>query len=143
MGAVGVYEFIELKFADYMFGKVQFVFFDTSVSAVLTTLQYLTVMVLFAYVGYILQILLKKMTVQWRAAVRFWIQFFCKKYFIFDNLFIGQKFFFHLKKISIFLEFYFFAIYLLFDSVKPYVCVIFCSDLWCAIVCKVCHVVFW
>lgn len=59
IGAVGIYEFIQLKFADYMFGKVQFVFIDTSASAVLTTLQYLSVMVLFAYVGYILQCLLK------------------------------------------------------------------------------------
>lgn len=60
VGAVGIYEFIQFRFADYMFGKVQFVFIDTSASAVLTTLQYLTFMVLFAYVGYILQILLKK-----------------------------------------------------------------------------------
>ena len=60
VGAVGIYEFIQFRFADYMFGKVQFVFIDTSASAVLTTLQYLTFMVLFAYVGYILQIMLKK-----------------------------------------------------------------------------------
>lgn len=60
IGAVGVYEFISLKFTDYMFGKVQFVFIDTSVSAVLTTLQYLSVMVLFAYIGYMVQMLLKR-----------------------------------------------------------------------------------
>lgn len=60
VGAVGIYEFIQLRFADYMFGKVQFVFIDNFASAVLTTLQYLTVMVLFAYVGYILQMVLKK-----------------------------------------------------------------------------------
>lgn len=60
VGAIGIYEFISLKFADYMFGKVQFVFIDTSVSAVLTTLQYLSVMVLFAYVGYGFQMLLKR-----------------------------------------------------------------------------------
>lgn len=59
VGVVGIYEFINLKFADYMFGKVQFVFIDTSTSAVVTTLHYLTVMVLFAYVGYILQTVLK------------------------------------------------------------------------------------
>ena len=59
IGAVGIYEFITLNFADYMFGKVQFVFIDTSASAVVTTLYYLTVMVLFAYVGYILQTVLK------------------------------------------------------------------------------------
>ena len=60
VGAVGVYEFISLKFTDYMFGKVQFVFIDTNASALLTALQYLSVMVLFAYVGYILQMLLKR-----------------------------------------------------------------------------------
>ena len=59
IGAVGIYEFIMLKFPDYMFGNVQFVFIDTSASAVLTTLQYLSVMVFFAYVGYILQKLLQ------------------------------------------------------------------------------------
>lgn len=60
IGAVGIYEFISLRFADYIFGKVQFAFIDTNASAVLTTLQYLSVMVLFAYVGYILQMLLKR-----------------------------------------------------------------------------------
>jgi hypothetical protein len=60
VGAVGVYEFIQLNFTDYMFGKVQFVFIDTSASAVLTYLQYASVMVLFAYIGYIMQILLNK-----------------------------------------------------------------------------------
>ena len=60
VGAVGVYEFISLKFADYLFGKVQFAFIDTNASAVLTTLQYLSVMVLFAYIGYMVQMLLKR-----------------------------------------------------------------------------------
>ena len=60
IGAFGIYAVISLKFPDYLFGKVQFAFFDTSASAVLTTLQYLSVMVLFAYVGYILQMLLKR-----------------------------------------------------------------------------------
>lgn len=60
VGAVGIYEFISLKFTDYMFGKVKFVFIDTNASAVLTVLQYLSVMVLFAYVGFILQMLLKR-----------------------------------------------------------------------------------
>lgn len=60
VGAVGIYEFIKLKVTDYMFGKVHFVFIDISASAVLTTMQYLTVIVLFAYMGYILQMLLKK-----------------------------------------------------------------------------------
>ena len=60
VGAVGVYEFISLKFIDYMFGKVQFVFIDTNASALLTALQYLSVMVLFAYIGYMVQSILKK-----------------------------------------------------------------------------------
>ena len=60
VGAVGIYEFISLKFTDYLFGKVQFAFINTSASAVLTTLQYLSVMVLFAYIGYMAQSILKK-----------------------------------------------------------------------------------
>jgi len=60
IGAVGVYEFISLKFTDYLFRKVQFVFIDTNASAVLTALQYLSVMVLFAYIGYMVQSILKK-----------------------------------------------------------------------------------
>ena len=60
IGAVGIYAFISLKFPNYIFGKLQFVFIDTNASAVLTTLQYLTVMLLFAYVGYMLQSILKK-----------------------------------------------------------------------------------
>lgn len=60
IGAVGVYEFISLKFTDYLFRKVQFVFIDTNASAVLTALQYLSVMVLFAYIGYMVQNILKK-----------------------------------------------------------------------------------
>ena len=60
VGAVGIYEFISLKFTDYMFGKVQFAFIDTNASAVLTVLQYLSVMVLFAYIGYMVQSILKK-----------------------------------------------------------------------------------
>ena len=60
IGAVGVYEFIFLKVLDYLFGKVQFVFIDTNASALMTALQYLSVMVLFAYVGFILQMLLKR-----------------------------------------------------------------------------------
>ena len=62
VGAVGMYEFIQLKFTDYLFGRVQFVFFDNSASAVLTAMQYLTVMVLFAYIGYLLHILLNQKT---------------------------------------------------------------------------------
>ena len=60
VGAVGIYEFISLKFTDYLFGKVQFAFIDTNASAVLTALQYPSVMVLFAYIGYMVQSILKK-----------------------------------------------------------------------------------
>ena len=60
VGAVGIYEFISLKFTDFLFRKVQFVFIDTNASALMTVLQYLSVMVLFAYVGFILQMLLKR-----------------------------------------------------------------------------------
>ena len=60
ISAVGVYDFIKQNFTDYMFGKVQFVFIDTSASAVLTALQYLSVMVLFAYVGYILEKIIER-----------------------------------------------------------------------------------
>ena len=62
VGAVGIYEFIQLKITYYLFGRVQFVFIDTSASAVLTAMQYLTVMVLFAYIGYFLHILLNQKT---------------------------------------------------------------------------------
>lgn len=60
IGAVGIYEFISLKVTDYLFGKVQFAFIDANASAVLTALQYLSVMVLFAYIGYMVQSILKK-----------------------------------------------------------------------------------
>ena len=60
VGAIGIYEFISLKFTDYLFGKVQFVFIDTNASALLTALQYLSVMALFAYIGYMVQIFLKR-----------------------------------------------------------------------------------
>ena len=52
LAAVGVYAFIKLKFADYMFGRAQFVFIDSSASVILTILEYLCVMVLFAEIGY-------------------------------------------------------------------------------------------
>ena len=54
ISAVGIYEFVQLKLTDYLLGRVQFVFIDTSASAVLTALQYACVMVLFADAGYLL-----------------------------------------------------------------------------------------
>lgn len=50
--AVGIYEFIKLKFTDFLFGRVQFVFIDTSFSVLLKILQYLSVIILFAEIGY-------------------------------------------------------------------------------------------
>ena len=52
LAAVGVYVFIKLKFADYMFGRMQFVFIDSSASVILTIFEYLCVIVLFSEVGY-------------------------------------------------------------------------------------------
>ena len=52
LAGIGVYAFVKLKFADYMFGKVQFVFIDNSASVILTILEYLCVTVLFAEIGY-------------------------------------------------------------------------------------------
>ena len=52
LAVIGIYAFIELKFADYMFGKVQFVFIDNSASVIITALEYGCIMVLFAEVGY-------------------------------------------------------------------------------------------
>ena len=60
LAAVGVYAFIKLKFADYMFGRVQFVFIDSSASVILTIIEYLCVMVLFAEVGYWINRAVKK-----------------------------------------------------------------------------------
>lgn len=50
--AVGIYEFIKLRFSDYLFEKVQFVFIDNSASVLLNILKYLSVMILFAECGY-------------------------------------------------------------------------------------------
>lgn len=49
---MGIYSFIKLSYADYLFVKVEFVFIDTSVSAFITALRHLSVMILFAEVGY-------------------------------------------------------------------------------------------
>ena len=52
VAVIGIYAFIKLKFADYMFGRVQFVFIDNSASVAIAILEYLCVMILFADVGY-------------------------------------------------------------------------------------------
>ena len=58
ISAVGIYEFIKLKFADFLLGRVQFVFIDTTASVLSTLLRYLSVMVLFAECGYVIMALL-------------------------------------------------------------------------------------
>ena len=58
IAAAGVYEFYKHSFFDHMFGRVQFAFIDVTASAVLTTLEYFSVMILFAYVGYLLGVFL-------------------------------------------------------------------------------------
>lgn len=52
----GAFQFLSLKFADYMFGRVQFAFIDATASALPTMLKYLSVMILFSYIGYWLSI---------------------------------------------------------------------------------------
>ena len=55
ISVVGVYEFIQLKFMDYLFGKVQFVFIGTSASILMTLLEYTSVMLLFTSAGYLME----------------------------------------------------------------------------------------
>ena len=55
ISAFGIYEFIQLKFGDYLFGKVQFVFIDTSASILRTSLRYAFVMLLFTSAGYLME----------------------------------------------------------------------------------------
>ena len=52
LAVIGIYAFITLKFTDYMFGRVQFVFIDNSASVMITIPQYFCAMVLFTEVGY-------------------------------------------------------------------------------------------
>lgn len=52
----GAFQFLSLKFADYMFGRVQFAFIDVTASALPTMMKYLSVMILFSYIGYWLSI---------------------------------------------------------------------------------------
>ena len=56
----GIYAFIKRGFADFLFGKVMFVFFDFSEPFIFYYLDYLAVMVLFMTVGYLFIKLLTK-----------------------------------------------------------------------------------
>lgn len=52
ISAIGIYAFIKLKYTDFLFGRVQFLFLDTSATVLMKIFQYLSVMVLFAEIGY-------------------------------------------------------------------------------------------
>ncbi len=56
----GIYAFIRRRFADYMFLKVPFVFFDFYEPIIYFMLDYTAIMLLFAFAGYYLLKLLKK-----------------------------------------------------------------------------------
>ena len=58
--ACGVYAFIRRQFADYMFLKVPFVFFNFDEPRIYFMVDYITIMLLFAFLGYYLLKLLKK-----------------------------------------------------------------------------------
>lgn len=60
--AFGVYAFIANRLYEYMFLQTQFVFFDFDKPLILTFAEYLSMIVLFAWIGYWLKALLK----QWR-----------------------------------------------------------------------------
>lgn len=59
---VGICEFIRLRFADYMLGRVSFAFIDPTASAVLTALRFMSVVVLFAYAGHLIGIAVSKVS---------------------------------------------------------------------------------
>lgn len=52
IAAYGVYAFIKRGFADYLFGRIVFVFFDFSEPFIFFYLDYLAVMILFMTLGY-------------------------------------------------------------------------------------------
>ena len=59
LSAYGIYAFIKRGFADFLFGKVMFAFFDFSEPFIFYYLDYLSVMLLFMTLGYLLMILSK------------------------------------------------------------------------------------
>ena len=58
--ACGVYAFIRRQFANYLFLKVPFVFFDFDEPRIYFMVDYISIMLLFAFAGYYLLKLLKK-----------------------------------------------------------------------------------
>ena len=59
IAACGVYAFIRRQFADYMFLKVPFVFFNFDEPCIYFMVDYITIMLLFAFAGYYLLKLLR------------------------------------------------------------------------------------
>lgn len=59
VSVIGIHYFFELKLMDYLFMRIGFVFFDFSVPVTVTILKYVTVMVLFAHIGYAISMLMK------------------------------------------------------------------------------------
>ena len=57
---IGIYCFVQLKLADYLFLRSAFVFFDFSVPVIVSVLKYAAVMVLFAQIGYGISLLIKQ-----------------------------------------------------------------------------------
>ena len=60
IAAYGAYAFIANRICEYMFIKTQFVFFDFDKPLILTFAEYLSMIVLFAWIGYCVMELLKK-----------------------------------------------------------------------------------
>lgn len=60
IAAYGAYAFIANRIYEYMFLKTQFVFFDFDKPLILTLAEYLSMIVLFAWIGYCVKELLKK-----------------------------------------------------------------------------------
>ena len=61
IAAFGVYAFITNRLYEYMFLQMQFVFFDFGKPLILTFGEYLSMIVLFAWIGYWLKELLKRL----------------------------------------------------------------------------------
>ena len=59
IAAFGVYAFVANRLYEYMFLQTQFVFFDFDKPLILTFAEYLSMIVLFAWIGYWLKALLK------------------------------------------------------------------------------------
>lgn len=60
IAAFGIYAFLANRLYEYMFLQTQFVFFDFDKPLILTFLEYLSMIVLFAWIGYWLKSLLKR-----------------------------------------------------------------------------------